>query len=112
MPGGGLSPDGRWVACRPGFFLSVRVLSRLYRRLFLERVRAAFNAGVLEFFGELAGLAKPATFTEHLRALRRIDWVVYAKRPFGGPQQVLDYLGRYTHRERLEASQILHQNLV
>jgi hypothetical protein len=86
--------------CRPRFFLSVRVLSRLYRRLFLERLRAAFNAGVLEFFGELAGLAKPAIFAAHLRALllRNVEWVAYAKRPFGGSQQVLDYLGRYTHR--------------
>src|SRR5215469_5213782 len=83
VPGGGLSPEGRWVACRPGFFLSVRVLSRLYRRRFLERLRAAFNAGTLDFFGELAALAKPTTFAAHLRALRRIDWVVYAKRPFG-----------------------------
>jgi hypothetical protein len=98
VPGGGLSPDGRWVACRPSFFLSVRVLSRLYRRLFLERLRAAFNAGVLQFFGELAGFAGPATFAAHLRVLRGIEWVVYAKQPFGGPQEVLDYLGRYTHR--------------
>jgi hypothetical protein len=94
VPGGGLSPEGRWVAGRPGSFLSVRVLSRLYRRLFLERVRAAFNAGMLGFFGELAGLTEPAAFVAHLRPLRRLKWVVYAKRPFGGPQQVLDYLGR------------------
>jgi hypothetical protein len=93
VPGGGLSPEGRWVAGRSGSFLSVRVLSRLYRRLFLERVRA-FNAGMLGFFGELAGLTEPAAFVAHLRPLRRLKWVVYAKRPFGGPQQVLDYLGR------------------
>jgi hypothetical protein len=100
VPGGGVSPDGRWIACRPGFFLSVRVLSRLYRRLFLERLQAAFNAGRLNFFGELAGLIKPAAFATHLRPLRRVEWVVYAKRPFGGPQQVLDYLGRYTQPGR------------
>jgi len=107
VPGGGLSPDGRWVACRPGFFLSVRVLSRLYRRLFLERLRAAFNAGALEFFGELAGLAKPATFAAHLRTLRSVEWVAYAKRPFGGPQQVLDYLGRYTHRVAIANNRLI-----
>jgi hypothetical protein len=108
VPGGGVSPDGeRWVACRPGFFLSVRVLSRLYRRRFLERLRAAFNAGTLDFFGELAALAKPTTFAAHLRALRRIDWVVYAKRPFGGPQQVLDYLGRYTHRVAIANNRLI-----
>jgi len=98
VPGGGLSPEGRWVACRPGFLLSVRVLSRLYRRLFLERMQTAFNAGMLAFFGELAGLAKPAAFAAHLRVWRSVKWVVHAKPPFGGPQQVLDYLGRYTHR--------------
>ena len=107
VPGGGLSPEGRWVACRPGFFLSVRVLSRLYRRLFLERVRAAFNAGLLGFFGELAGLARPAAFAAHLRPLRRLKWVVYAKRPFGGPQQVLDYLGRYTHRVAIANNRLI-----
>jgi hypothetical protein len=107
VPGGGLSPDGCWVACRPGFFLSVRVLSRLYRRLFLKHLRAAFNAGLLEFFGELAGLAKPATFADHLRALRSVEWVVYAKRPFGGPQQGLDYLGRYTHRVAIANNRLI-----
>src|SRR3954471_16517243 len=95
VPGGGVSAEGRWIACRPGFFLPVRVLSRLYRRLFLEGLRAAFDAGMLGFFGELAGLAKPPAFAAHLRSLHKIEWVVYAKRPFGGPQQVLDYLGRY-----------------
>ncbi|HET9247166.1 MAG TPA: IS91 family transposase [Xanthobacteraceae bacterium] len=107
VPGGGLSPEGRWVACRPGFLLSVRVLSRLFRRLFLERVRAAFNAGMLDFFGELVGLAKPAAFAAHLRALRSVEWVVYAKRPFGGPQQVLDYLGRYTHRVAIANTRLI-----
>jgi Putative transposase len=107
VPGGGLTPDARWIACRPGFFLSVRVLSRLYRRLFLERVETAFDAGLLNFFGDLAPLAKPAAFTAHLQPMRRIDWVVYAKRPFGGPQQVLDYLGRYTHRVAIANSRLV-----
>jgi hypothetical protein len=100
VPGGGLAPDGRWVACRPGFFLSVRVLSRLYRRRFLERLEAAFEAGTLNFFGDLAPLAAPGAFAAYLQPLRQTEWVVYAKRPFGGPQRVLDYLGRYTHREQ------------
>ena len=107
VPGGGLSPEGRWVVCRPGFFLSVRVLSRLYRRLFLEQLRAAFNAGMLEFFGELAALAKPTTFAAHLRASRSVEWVVYAKRPFAAPQQVLNYLGRYTHRVAIANSRLI-----
>jgi len=107
VPGGGLSPGDRWVACRPGFFLSVRVLSRLYRRLFLERLRTAFTAGVLQFFGELAGLARPASFAAHLQLLRGIEWVVYAKRPFGGPQHVLDYLGRYTHRVAIANNRLI-----
>lgn len=99
VPGGGPSLDGaRWIGCRPGFFLPVRVLSRLFRRLFLEQLRAAFEAGELGFFGELAELAEPAIFARRLRALRRVEWVVYAKPPFGGPAQVLAYLGRYTHR--------------
>jgi Transposase zinc-binding domain/Putative transposase len=83
VPGGGLSLDRtRWVACRPGFFLPVRVLSRLFRRLFLEQLRTAYQAGGLAFFGTLAGLADPAAFARRQRALRQIDWVVYAKRPF------------------------------
>jgi hypothetical protein len=99
VPGGGPSPDGaRWIDCRPGFFLPVRVLSRLFRRLFLENLQAAFEAGRLSFFGTLAEFGAPATFADRLRKLRRVDWVVYAKRPFGGPEQVLAYLGRYTHR--------------
>lgn len=107
VPGGGLAPDGRWVACRPGFFLPVHVLSRLYRRLFLERLLDAFDAGQLNFFGDLAALAKPAAFARHLAPLRRIAWVVYAKRPFGGAEQVLDYLGRYTHRVAITNSRLL-----
>ena len=99
VPGGGPSPDGtRWVACRPGFFLPVRVLSRLFRRLFLEQLQAAFDAGQLSFFSGLADHADPATFARRLRELRRVAWVVYAKPPFGSPEQVLAYLGRYTHR--------------
>src|ERR1700716_1847482 len=98
VPGGGPSLDHtRWVACRQGFFLPVRVLSRLFRRLFLDQLHAAFEAGELGFFGELAALTRPVAFAQRLRQLRRIDWVVYAKPPFGGPAQVLAYLGRYTN---------------
>ena len=107
VPGGGLSPEGRWIACRPGFFLPVRVLSRLYRRLFLKRLQTTFDTGKLAFFGELAALAVPAAFAAYLRPLRRIESVVYAKRPFGGPGQVLDYLGRYTHRVALANSRLI-----
>jgi Putative transposase/Transposase zinc-binding domain len=99
VPGGGLSLDGqRWVACRPGFFLSVRVLSRLFRRLFLGYLQAAFDCHQLHFFSALQSLATPQAFAAYLAPLRATEWVVYAKPPFGGPQQVLDYLGRYTHR--------------
>jgi len=99
VPGGGFSADRQhWISCRPGFFLSVRVLSRLFRRLFLERLMAAYHAGRLEFFADQAALAEPATFQTFLAALRRREWVVYAKRPFGGPDAVLAYLSRYTHR--------------
>jgi hypothetical protein len=108
VPGGGPSLDGtRWVACRPGFFLPVRVLSRLFRRLFLDQLRAAFAAGDLGFFGDLAELAEPIAFTRRLRELRRVDWVVYAKPPFGGPEQVLAYLGRYTHRVAIANSRLV-----
>jgi hypothetical protein len=108
VPGGGPSPDGiRWVACRPGFFLPVRVLSRLFRRLFLNEMRAAFAAGELGFFAELAALAEPAAFARRLRELRQVEWIVYAKPPFGGPAQVLTYLGRYTHRAALTNSRIV-----
>jgi hypothetical protein len=99
VPGGGLSLDGHhWVACRPGFFLSVRVLSRLFRRLLLEYVQAAFDRHQLHFFSALPPLADPQAFAAYLTPVRATEWVVYAKPPFGGPQQVLDYLGRYTHR--------------
>jgi len=109
VPGGGPSLDGtRWVACRsPRFFLPVRVLSRLFRRLFLGELRAAFAAGELRFFGALADLSDPAAFARRLRELRRIEWVVYAKPPFGGPAQVLAYLGRYTHRVAIANSRLL-----
>ena len=108
VPGGGLSPDGRrWIACPPGFFLSVKVLGRLFRRLFLERLAAAFAEGGLRFSGDLAPLADPGAFAAHCAALRRIDWVVYAKRPFGGPAQVLAYLGRYTHRVAIANSRLI-----
>src|SRR6266849_9382632 len=108
VPGGGPSPDGtRWIGCRPGFFLPVRVLSRLFRRLFLDELRAAFEDGDLGFFGELADLAEPVTFTRRLRELRRVEWVVYAKLPFGGPEQVLAYLGRYTHRVAIANRRLL-----
>ncbi len=99
VPGGGLSFDGQtWIACRPGFFLPVRVLSRLYRRLFLEKLAMAYRAGKLRFSGSLANLAKESSFAAHIAPLRRIGWVVYAKQPFAGPAQVLAYLSRYTHR--------------
>ena len=108
VPGGGPSPDGRrWVGCRPGFFLPVRVLSRLFRRLFLEDLTAAFAAGALGFFGDLASLAEPAAFARRLRELRHVEWVVYAKPPFGGPAQVLAYLGRYTHRDAIANSRLV-----
>ena len=99
VPGGGLSPDHqRWVRCHPGFFLPVKVLSRLFRRLFLEALEEAFQNQQLQFFGELEPLQQQETFTEYLRPLRDTEWVVYAKPPFGGAQQALAYLGRYTHR--------------
>jgi hypothetical protein len=108
VPGGGPSLDGtHWVACRPGFFLPVRVLSRLFRRLFLDALRATFEARHLGFFGDLAGLAEPAAFARHLRDLRRVEWVVYAKPPFGGPDQVLAYLGRYTHRVAISNARLV-----
>ncbi len=108
IPGGGLAPDGsRWIACPEGFFLSVRVLGRLFRRLFLEQLARAHAAGRLRFSGTLASLADPATFKTQCSKLRRVDWVVYAKRPFGGPQQVLAYLGRYTHRVAIANSRLI-----
>jgi Putative transposase/Transposase zinc-binding domain len=108
VPGGGLSPDGqRWIACRRGFFLPVRVLSRLFRRRFLDRLAQLHSAGRLAFFNDLAPLADPAAFRAHLAPLRRAEWVVYAKRPFAGPQQVLAYLARYTHRVAISSSRLV-----
>ena len=99
VPGGGFSLDGnRWVACRANFFLSVRVLSRLFRRLLLEKLAAAHAAGELQFFGNHAQLANAKAFAAYLAPLRESEWVVYGKRPFGGPEEVLRYLARYTHR--------------
>ena len=99
VPGGGLSLDGeRWIACRPGFFLPVRVLSRLFRRLVLSSLVAAHEAGRLKFFGDHAALADTTAFAAFLAPLRRSEWVVYSKKPFGGPEAVLAYLSRYTHR--------------
>jgi len=108
VPGGGLSLDStRWIACRRGFFLPVRLLSRLFRRLFLRDLQKAFDTGNLCFFGKLSDLADPEVFARRLDALRHTNWVVYAKPPFGGPQQVLAYLGRYTHRVAIANSRLI-----
>ena len=111
VPGGGLSSDGeRWVSCRPGFFLPVRVLSRLFRRLFLEKMVAAHEAGRLHFFGALRHLAEQQAFTDHLAPWRKAEWIVYAKRPFAGPDAVLAYLSRYTHRVAIANSRLVSCN--
>ena len=108
VPGGSLSPDGtRWVACKPGFFLHVRVLSRLFRRLFLDGLRDLHRAGQLAFFGDLAELADADTFTAWLAPFRKTEWVVYAKPPFGGPDAVLAYLSRYTHRVAISNARLV-----
>ncbi|MFK7943141.1 MAG: IS91 family transposase [Paracoccaceae bacterium] len=108
VPGGGLSPDGsEWIASRPTFFLSVRVLSRLFRRLFLERLAKLHRAGKLRFFNDHADLADPTAFDAFLAPLRKIDWVVYAKEPFAGPKAVLAYLSRYTHRVAISNSRLI-----
>ena len=108
VPGGGLSPEGKtWVACRPGFFLPVRVLSRLFRRRFLEELLRLHEAGTLKFFGEHTGLADAKAFKAWLAPLRRCEWVVYAKRPFAGPEAVLAYLSRYTHRVAISNGRLL-----
>jgi hypothetical protein len=108
VPGGGISLDGqRWVSCRPGFFLPVRVLSRLFRRLFLEKLVAAHRAGHLSFFGDDIHLADAQSFAAFLAPLRKAEWVVYAKRPFGGPEAVLAYLSRYTHRVAIANSRLI-----
>jgi hypothetical protein len=98
------------VSCRPGFFLSVRVLSRLFRRLFLEKLVAAHDAGRLQFFGDHVPLAEPTAFAAYLAPLRKAEWVVYAKRPFGGPEAVLEYLSRYTHRAAIANSRLIAFN--
>jgi hypothetical protein len=108
VPGGGIALDGeRWVCCRPGFFLPVRVLSRLFRRLFLDRLVAAHDVGRLQFFGDHAQLAERYAFTAYLAPVRKAEWVVYAKRPFGGPETVLAYLSRYTHRVAIANSRLI-----
>jgi len=108
VPGGGLSPDGqRWIACRPRFFLPVPVLSRLFRRLFLERLLAAYDAGQLRFFSRHQGLVDAEAFAQFLAPLRKIDWFLYAKAPFAGPAAVLAYLSRYTHRVAIANSRLL-----
>ena len=108
IPGGGLSPDGQhWIPCKPGFFLPVRVLSRLFRRLFLEQLRTAYQMGHLNFFGPHQHLTDPNTFTEFIRPLTTLEWYVYAKRPFHGPEAVLNYLARYTHRVAISNSRLI-----
>ena len=108
VPGGGLSPDGsRWIACKRGFFLPVRVLSRLFRRLFLKGLEALHATGRLAFLGDLAPLVDKQAFDATLAPLRRSEWVVYAKRPFAGPQAVLAYLARYTHRVAISNSRLI-----
>jgi hypothetical protein len=108
VPGGGLSPDGaHWISCKPGFFLPVRVLSRLFRRRFLEELQQAHRSGQLQFFGDYAALADATVFAEWLQPLRQCEWVVYAKRPFAGPAAVLAYLSRYTHRVAISNQRLL-----
>jgi Putative transposase/Transposase zinc-binding domain len=108
VPGGGLAPDAdRWVPCKPGFFLSVRVLSRLFRRRFIEELENAHRGGQLKFFGEHMDLADADAFADWLMPLRQCEWVVYAKRPFSGPEQVLAYLSRYTHRVAISNSRLV-----
>lgn len=108
VPGGGVAPDGeRWIPCRPNFFLPVRVLSRLFRRLMLQRLLAAHSDDALKFFGDHAALSDIDAFRAFLKPLYRTDWVVYAKRPFAGPDQVLSYLARYTHRVAIANSRLV-----
>jgi hypothetical protein len=108
IPGGGLSPDRKqWLSCRPGFFLPVRVLSRLFRKRFLYHLKRAFDQGKLQFFSELKPLANAKAFDRFLQKNRKCEWVVYAKPPFGGPSQVLDYLGRYTHRVAISNNRLV-----
>jgi hypothetical protein len=109
VAGGGIAfEEDRWVSCRPGFFLSVRVLSRLFRRLFLESLQKAFDSGKLHFSSSLNELSNRKTFLDYLSPLRKKEWVVYAKPPFAGSKQVLDYVGRYTHRVAISNNRILN----
>ena len=108
VPGGGLSFDGeRWIACKPGFFLPVRVLSRLFRRRFLEKLDKVHRLGQLQFFGDYVPLSDVSAFADWLAPLRQCEWVVYAKRPFAGPAAVLAYLSCYTHRVAISNSRLL-----
>src|SRR5882757_9915013 len=108
VPGGGISLDGtRWIGCRPNYLLPVKVLSRLFRRLMLEMLLAAHDAGRLQFFGDHAHLADEAAFKAYLAPLHRTKWFVYSKRPFAGPEQVLAYLSRYTHRVAISNSRLI-----
>jgi hypothetical protein len=108
IPGGGIAPDGRcWIACRPGFFLPVRVLSRMFRGLFLHHLAQAFAAGELNFFSAHRHLHEPVAFRRYLAPVHRTEWVVYAKPPFAGPAQVLDYVGRYTHRVAISNNRLV-----
>lgn len=108
VPGGGVSLDGqRWIACRPGFFLPVRVLSALFRRLFLTELQQAFDGKALHFYNALAALLEPQAFAKYLAPVAAADWIVYAKKPFGGPEHVLQYLGRYTHRVAISNNRLL-----
>jgi len=111
VPGGGISPDGtRWVSCRPNFFLPVSVLARLFRRLFLEHLQQAFDAGDLKFFSSLDPLRMRDAFLRYLAPIRKKDWVVYAKKPFAGPEEVLKYVARYTHRIAITNNRLLDTN--
>jgi len=111
VPGGGLSEDSeRWTPCRDGFFLPVRVLSRLFRRLFLEGLAALHTKGKLRFFGELEPVREADAFARYLAPFRKSEWVVYAKAPFGGPEAVLAYLSRYTHRVAISNGRLLTAN--
>jgi hypothetical protein len=108
VPGGGFSLDGSsWVSCRPHFFLPVQVLSRLFRRLCLEQLVAAHDAGGLQFFGNHLALADRKAFLKYLAPLRDTEWAVYAKEPFGGPEQALRYMARYTHRVAIANSRLV-----
>lgn len=109
VAGGGIAPEGnRWISCRPGFFLPVRVLSRLFRRLFLKLLQKAFDSGKLHFFSSLEALQDRKAFLRYLAPVRKAEWVVYAKAPFAGPQQVLNYVGRYTHRVAISNDRLLN----